>query len=397
MKSKEFNRLFLSRISLKRFAEQINLAAVRCSHFYSILKLLGLRIAGSANLKEIKKETNMKKKGFTLVELLVVIAIIALLMSILMPALARVRQIAYRMICGTNLSGIGKAMLVYANDSNERYPRAGGRRSEWSTTGVIGAWDAPSENTAFAGGGRGGGRKATITSSHYLLVKYSDVSPKQFVCKGDSGTSIFKLSDYTIAGQEDLTTVWDFGLIPTDHDSYTYHMPYYSTAIDTAYPVTMVSNPSSPVCSDKNPFQDNNAQDYVQQYDPYVQLTAADVEIGGSTVTQYIFVDPDLDQDPPDNAPYGNSASHQREGQNVLYVDAHVSFERHPNVGVENDNIWLFWTSISPETGKPDTQFERQVGLGTSGGGVPVRGASYPQSVEDSFLVNDGLNVFQSP
>ena len=65
-------------------------------------------------------ETN--RKGFTLVELLVVIAIIALLMGILMPALARVRQIAYRMMCGTNLAGIGRGMLVYAQDHDEEYP-----------------------------------------------------------------------------------------------------------------------------------------------------------------------------------------------------------------------------------------------------------------------------------
>ena len=63
----------------------------------------------------------MERKGFTLVELLVVIAIIALLMGILMPALTRVRQIAFRLICGTNLSGIGKAMMVYANDYDDEY------------------------------------------------------------------------------------------------------------------------------------------------------------------------------------------------------------------------------------------------------------------------------------
>jgi len=79
----------------------------------------------------------MRRKGFTLVELLVVIAIIALLMGILMPALARVRQLAFRMTCGTNLSGIGKAMLIYANDYEDELPRAGGRNSEWGNV----VWD----------------------------------------------------------------------------------------------------------------------------------------------------------------------------------------------------------------------------------------------------------------
>ena len=44
-----------------------------------------------------------RKKGFTLVELLVVITIIALLMSVLMPALARVRKQAKAVLCQANL------------------------------------------------------------------------------------------------------------------------------------------------------------------------------------------------------------------------------------------------------------------------------------------------------
>ena len=82
----------------------------------------------------------MKRQGFTLVELLVVIAIIALLMGILMPALARVRQLAFRLTCGTNLSGIGKAMLVYANDFEDELPKAGARTNTWAY--AISEWDA---------------------------------------------------------------------------------------------------------------------------------------------------------------------------------------------------------------------------------------------------------------
>jgi prepilin-type N-terminal cleavage/methylation domain-containing protein len=104
----------------------------------------------------------MKKKGFTLVELLVVIAIIALLMGILMPALARVRQIAFRMVCGTNLSGIGKAMLIYANDYEDELPRSGGRNSTWVPQ--IPQWDALNRFTAYGVGTDGSGGSANISS-----------------------------------------------------------------------------------------------------------------------------------------------------------------------------------------------------------------------------------------
>src|SRR5512140_676551 len=63
-----------------------------------------------------------KRKGFTLIELLVVVAIIALLISILLPSLARAREIAKRAVCASNLSSIGKAIKVYSNENQDYFP-----------------------------------------------------------------------------------------------------------------------------------------------------------------------------------------------------------------------------------------------------------------------------------
>ncbi len=122
----------------------------------------------------------MKRRGFTLVEMLVVIAIIGMLMSLLMPAVGRVRESARRAACKSNLREIGLAMHMYAADSEESFPNA--------------ARVSPSTATAFAalppdGASPGGINQANLlgfASLRMLVPAYID-NCRIFKCKsGDA-------------------------------------------------------------------------------------------------------------------------------------------------------------------------------------------------------------------
>ena len=289
-----------------------------------------------------------KRKGFTLVELLVVIAIIALLMGILMPALARVRQIAFRMVCGSNLSGIGRAMLIYANDYDNDLPRAGFVGTSWADHTP--QWSADNRATAFGKPGI-----ATISASLYGLVKFAEVTPKSFVCKGEPTKKAFKASDQ-IANFED-EDAWDFGpsdwpsnIGPYNHCSYSYHMPYTQRFLSTAS-----SEPGMAIAADRNPHLDYYAEDSLDFRWDENGRNSKGVKVSN----------------------LGNAAAHQREGQNVLFMDFHVTFEKQSFCGVDEDNIYTFQSPVAP----PIQQ-----------GQMPLPAAydmSQPVGARDSLLVNE--------
>lgn len=67
-------------------------------------------------------------RAFTLIELLVVIAIVALLISLLLPALGRARENGRQTICMVNQREIGRAALMYAQDYKDQIWIVGPRR-----------------------------------------------------------------------------------------------------------------------------------------------------------------------------------------------------------------------------------------------------------------------------
>ena len=64
----------------------------------------------------------VKIRIFTLIELLIVVAIIAILAGMLLPALNKAREMAYKISCVNSMSSLGKAYIMYTGDYNSLVP-----------------------------------------------------------------------------------------------------------------------------------------------------------------------------------------------------------------------------------------------------------------------------------
>ena len=89
-----------------------------------------------SRLKIEKSGGRLVGEGFAIVGI-VVSVVIFFVAGISMPALVRVRQRYFRMVCGRNLSGLGKAMLIYIPDYEEPLPRAGGESGTWRPKNIL--------------------------------------------------------------------------------------------------------------------------------------------------------------------------------------------------------------------------------------------------------------------
>jgi prepilin-type N-terminal cleavage/methylation domain-containing protein/prepilin-type processing-associated H-X9-DG protein len=224
-----------------------------------------------------------RSRAFTLIELLATMGIIAALISLSMPSLSRTREEARKTLCGVNEQRIGHAFYLYA--MNEPDPGVFPAIAQTTTATTINCqWFVPSDRTVQPS--TTGCPSSTVDM--WAVVRVSYALPKQFICPSTADVP---------DPMADSSVYYDF-MSPANL-SYAYQYQHSANRPMLG----MASEPTFPIFADSNPYLKGG------------------LASGG----------PALDRTGPGR---GNSSNHpNREGQNILFQDGHVQFEKGPDVG----------------------------------------------------------------
>ena len=288
----------------------------------------------------------VKKRGFTLIELLVVISIIALLIAILLPSLARAKELANRAVCSANVRGIIQSCYIYAQSNNSQFPatlapitgttsliiQPGGAPGGPQTTpaapqtagAVTAAWYP---NAAVA--------KADPLSCLWMLILQGQDTPKSYICPSDPIATTPSL-EYQTATSTSAQYYFNF---------------------DSVLSATVNTNGQGESYSIACPWNNNggvggwwtdNAGSDVAEVSDMAPASPGTVTTTGSTLQRDTAV-------PVTGNTYGNyiynSGNHNGDGQNVGFGDDHVSWEVNPYVGQSGDNIFTYQNNANSGPG----------------------------------------------
>ncbi|MEW6252842.1 MAG: hypothetical protein AB1716_19570 [Planctomycetota bacterium] len=283
------------------------------------------------------------------------ILILVLLLAILLPSLARAREIAKRAVCAANQRALGQCFRVYSNENRDWWPAhpfavapledaaaepgpPPGRHSvRW--VGTMGSNDflKISENSTKSP------ERNHPSRALFLLVINGSATSRTFVCPSSRDIEDLMRNHGPDAPAQRSPVACNPGV--TRFDFVGYHTLSYGYQLPFGPRARPHENldPRMAMLADKGPYYEAGGPGLEGTETTRDQRSAvnppAEASAGGTG---------DEIRAKPDRfwRPY-NSRNHHGEGQNVLFVDSHVEFVKRPIVGVNYDNIYTLQSGLS--------------------------------------------------